>query len=197
MKKKDLKPQSSKSQTNLDQKKSQSKWLLLPYYPLKPRSQSNSSNSSSVLSCNISQKLRKKTGVTSTEGGIKLNESVKAPWETLKYLKKEGLKPQLSKSMTNLDQKKSLSKPYSPLKQRSQSNCNISQSLQALCVRGNDSPLSSPISPHGLTFLGDIYTVTMGEQYKQPARSKTFLTKKKSVSLPCIPQEAKKGFCFF
>ena len=188
LKKKDLKPQFSKSLTNIEQKKSMSKWLLLPYSPMKQRSQSNSSNSPTVSSCNIYQKLRKKTKVTSNEGGRKLNESVKAPWDTLKYLKKKGLKPKLSKSMTNLDQKKSLSKPYSPLKQKSQSNCNISQSLQALCVRGNDSPLSSPMSSHGLTFLGNIYTVTMGEQYKQPARS--FLTKKKSVSLPCIPQEA-------
>ena len=147
-------------------------------------------------------RLVKKTSVSSKEDSTKQNERVKAPRET-KYIKKNALKVQLSKSLTNLDKHKSLSKwhlfPYSPLKQRSQSNCsnspsgsgcNISQSLQALCVCGNDSPLSSPMSPHGLTFLGDIYTVTKEEQYKKPASSKTFLTKKKSVSLPCIPQEA-------
>ena len=155
-------------------------------------------------------KLRKTKLFTSYEGARKQNEAVKAPRETLKYMKKKALKPQLSKSLTNLDKQKSLSKwllnPYSPLKQKSQSNssnspsgssCNISQSLQALCVCGNDSPLTSPMSPHGLTFLGDIYTVTMGEQHKQTGSTKTFLTKTKSVSLPCISQEPTKGFPFY
>ena len=68
-------------------------------------------------------------------------------------------------------------------------SCNISRSLQALCICGGQTPLSSPLSPHGLTFLGDIYTVPREERNNQSTCPKAFLSKKKSKSLPCIPQE--------
>ena len=150
--------------------------------------------------------LKKTNEVLSNEEDQEMFERVRATPPTLEFHRKQSLRSQLSKSLTNLDNKQSCPKwfqfTYSPLNQKSKSNtsilipkspsgssCNISRSLQALCVCGNDSPLSSPISPQGLTFIGDIYTVAMGEDPKQPSTSKAFLTKMKSFSMPAMHSE--------
>ena len=108
--------------------------------------------------------LKKTNEVLSNEEDQEMFERVRATPPTLEFHRKQSLRSQLSKSLTNLDNKQSCPKwfqfTYSPLNQKSKSNtsilipksvsgssCNISRSLQALCVCGNDSPLSSPISP--------------------------------------------------
>ena len=76
-------------------------------------------------------------------------------------------------------------------------SCNISRSLQALCMCGGQTPLRSPLSPHGLTFLGDIYTDSREERNNRSSCPKAFLSKKKSKFLPCIPQENTKIIFLF